>query len=380
MIWQPHAESLARTILHRGSRWQQPVAATPRHLFVPRWWQRQVDGDRWTLRVPRTDGEWMRAAYADTSLVTRVGPLHADRATPDTHPTGRPTSSATLPSLVVDMLRHAYLAPDAELLYVGTGTGYGTALAAAYLGPEQVTSVDVDPYLVEVSRERLDAIGPPPRVETVDATGPLPLAAGAVDRIVSMVSVRTIPPSWLDALCRGGRLVTTIAGTSLLVTAEKDEDGGAIGRVEWGRAGFMPVRHGEDYPPGLDTLLAAAQLQDGEDVTTGPYPVVDVENAWDLDSMLSVTKPGIVHRYRETDEQRIAVMAHADGSWARATATGTDRPTVHQGGPRRLWDLLDEVRSHWLTHGELPVRGARVFINPEGRTVLARGKWHVKLT
>ena len=73
-------------------------------------------------------------------------------------------------------------------------------------------------------------------------------------------------------------------------------------------------------------------------------------------------------------------MAHEDGSWARATAVGDDRPTVHQGGPRRLWDLLDECRSYWLTQGELPVRGAEVYIKPDGTAILARGKWHAKLS
>lgn len=377
MNWRPHAQALAEDVTHRSSRWRDPVAGTPRHLFVPRWWER--GDDRWALQAPHDEAPWYAATYRDTSLVTRVGPHHADRAKADDHPTGRPTSSATLPSLVVGMLRHAYLEDGDQLLYVGTGTGYGTALAARRLHSEQVTSVDVDPYLVETARGRLDTIGLGPRVEIADATGPLPVAAESTDRLVSMVSVRTIPTSWLTALCRGGRLVTTVAGTSLLVTAEKDADGGATGRVLWDRAGFMPVRHGDDYPPGLAPVLDVARHQDGDRVTSGPYPVVDVEQAWDLDSMLSVTAPGIVHEYREHDGQRTALMVHADRSWARATASGTDRPTVHQGGPRRLWDILDGIRHDWLATGELPVRGARVFISPDGRTVIARGKWHAKL-
>ncbi|MEW1655616.1 methyltransferase domain-containing protein [Streptomyces sp. NPDC093707] len=378
MTWQHHAEDLARKVTHSASRWREPIATTPRHLFVPRWWKSSDQG--WSLSSPADTDEHLRATYADTSLVTRVGPHHADHAKSDDHPHGRPTSSSTLPSLVVNMHRHAYLDPADSLLYIGTGTGYGTALACHYLvSPEQVTSVDVDPYLVESARDRLGEAGLRPRIETVDATGSLPVTPGSVNRIVAMVSVQRIPASWLDALCVGGRLVTTIAGTSLLVTAEKNPDGTASGRVEWDRAGFMQTRHGSDYPPGLDTLLAIAEQQDGESVTTGSYPVVDVAQAWDLDSMLGLTAPGIVHRYHQNGEQRTAIMAHADGSWARATAQGADRPTVHQGGPRRLWDLLDEVRVYWLTHGELPVRGARVLINAR-RTVLARGGWHVKLT
>lgn len=377
MTWEFAAAVLADRVTHRSSRWRGPVAATPRHSFIPQWWE--ADGGQWTLREPMNEEQWFSAAYADRSLITRVGPLHADQAKADEHPTGRPTSSATLPSLVVRMFQHAHLDDGDELLDIGTGSGYGAALAAHRLGSGAVTSVDVDAYLVEAARERLDVIGLHPTVETVDATGPLPVREGQFDRIVATVAVRSVPASWLTALCPGGRLVTTIAGTSLIVTADKIEDGGAVGRVEWDRAGFMHARHGTDYPAGQSALLAAAHDQDGEDVTIGPFPVVDVANAWDLDSMLGITAPGIEHAYHEADNRRIAVMAHADGSWARATAAGSERPTVHQGGPRRLWDILDEIRSYWLQHGELPVRGARVQIKPDGQTRLARGAWRAVL-
>lgn len=376
MIWETCAADLADRITHRSSRWRGPVARTPRHVFVPRWWER--DGDRWTLQAPGGDA-LLEGAYRDRSLITRAGPLHADHATPDQHPTGRPTSSATLPSLLVRMFQHARIDDGDELLDVGTGSGYGTALACHRLGDRAVMSVDVDPYLVEAARERLDECGLKPEVETVDATGPLPARAGRFDRIVATVAVRRVPESWLAALCTGGRLVTTIAGTSLIVTAEKQQDGSATGRVEWDRAGFMHARQGADYPPAAAGLLAAALEMDGEDVATSPYPVLDVANAWDVDSMLGILAPGIEHTYREEDGRRTAVMVHADGSWARATAAGTGPATVHQGGPRRLWEVLDGVRAYWLQHGELPARGARVRILPDGRTRLVRGSWHVEL-
>ncbi|WP_217169994.1 methyltransferase domain-containing protein [Streptomyces sp. AC512_CC834] len=377
MIWETCAADLADRVTHRSSRWRRPVARIPRHVFVPAWWE--AEDDQWVLRDPVNEGQWYPAAYADRSLVTRVGPRHADRAKPDDHPTGRPTSSATLPSLVVRMFQHARIDDGDELLDVGTGSGYGTALATHRLGAQAVTSIDVDPHLVEAARERLATIGLHPTVEAVDATGPLPAKAGTFDRIVATVSVRTVPVGWLTALCTGGRLVTTIAGTSLILTAEKRADGAAVGRVEWDRAGFMHARHGDNYPAGSSALLAAAHDIDGDDVTTGPYPVVDVANAWDLDSMLGITVPGIEHAYREVGERRTAIMAHADGSWARATAVGSEPPTVHQGGPRRLWDILDGIRAYWLQHGELPARGARALVTPDGETRLARGKWRAIL-
>jgi hypothetical protein len=54
------------------------------------------------------------------------------------------------------------------------------------------------------------------------------------------------------------------------------------------------------------------------------------------------------------DGERTAWLAHPDGSWARATAVGQEPPVVRQEGPRRLWDIADEIRHAWLTDGTLP--------------------------
>jgi len=109
-----------------------------------------------------------------------------------------------MPGLVVSMYRHAMIDDGTDVLDVGTGSGYGAALLAR-TGHRPLTTV-------------------------VDATGPLP---GRYDRIVSMTSVAPIPSSWLAALRPGGRLVTTLTGTGLIVTATKPPDGGAAGRTEW---------------------------------------------------------------------------------------------------------------------------------------------------
>lgn len=49
---------------------------------------------------------------------------------------GKPTSSSTLPGLVVTMYRHAVIADDSRVL-VTTGTGHGTALLCRRLGDER---------------------------------------------------------------------------------------------------------------------------------------------------------------------------------------------------------------------------------------------------
>ena len=385
--WKPHAAALADQIAGPGSRWREQIAATARHLFVPRWWH-YVDDDGWTLRDGLSDKDrWMSAAYGDLTLVTRVGDLHADHADVRDHPAGRPTSSSTLPGLVVQMYRHARLYPGAEILDIATCSGYGCALLARRFGDDRVTSIDIDPYVTKAAAERLYAVGLHPAVESFDANGPLP---GSYDRIISMVSVRPIPASWLTALRPGGRLVTTIADTMAIITAQRiDQDPHntihgepvvAVGQVERDWASFMETRSGPDYPPGLDDMFAAIREHKGERVTRGTYPVIRVANCGELDSVLEVVAPGIDHRYEKADDGRqTAWMLHADGSWARATAHADEPPVVHQAGPRRLWDIFEDIRHYWLTHGYLQLYGAKAHITASGTIHLARGDWRATI-
>jgi hypothetical protein len=195
-----------------------------------------------------------------------------------------------------------------------------------------------------------------------------------------MTSVAPVPASWLAALRPGGRLVTTLAGTGLLVTANCTRDGGAKGQTEFYRAAFMRARTGPDYAPRMLHAIPGALDGDGGDVTTGRYPVVNVTWAWELYSMLGVTVPGIEYHFETApDGTRTAWLVHADGSWARASATGDELPAVRQGGPRRLWDVVDEIRHAWLTDGGLPAYGAAVTISPDGGIRLDKGQWHAEI-
>ncbi|WP_326698492.1 methyltransferase domain-containing protein [Streptomyces sp. NBC_01754] len=378
MHWESKARTLADRVTDPGSRWLGPVARVARHELVPRWWDVD-DSGRWVLRDGASEPDaWMEAAYADRSLITRLGTLHADHAEPGDRPEGLPTSSATLPSLVVRMLRHGRLGDGLSLLDVGTGAGGLTAYACHQLGDEHVTSLDVDPYLVSAARDRLAGMGYHPRTVTADVTEEVP---GSYDRIVCTVALApgTALRAVLAALEPGGRIVTTLARTSLIVTGWKDRDGDVVGRVERDMAGFMLTRSGDDHPPALTELFTLAREADGDETSTGRYPVVDVANAWELRSMLEVTTPGVEPGYETSGRTRTAYLAHPDGSWARASAEWTDPPDVHQSGPRRLWDVLERIRNRLNAEGSLPLLGAHVRITPDGVCHLARGRWRASM-
>jgi protein-L-isoaspartate O-methyltransferase len=372
--WQERAAALAADVADPGSGWHDAVRRVPRHLLVPRWFTQRRDGGQWEVADgPSDEPAWLDAAYdALTTMVTRVGPVHADHAEPGTSYDGWFTSSATMPRLVLDMYRRARLTDRAAILDVGTGSGYGAALLALRYGDAQVTSIDIDPYLTQAAAGRLDRFGARPRILTCDATGDLP---GTFDRITPMVSLPGIPASWLTALNPGGRLVFCLTGGSVLITARKTPDGGAAGHVEYERASFMAARHGPGSPPH-GFLPDQAIDGDGEHVTTSPYPVVDPAWGWELNAILSVTTPGLTIRTSVQAGVTTTWIAHPDGSWARATGTGDQPALVHQAGPRRLWDILDGHRRYWLTHGYLPLRGAPARIDPDGTCHLNRDDWH----
>ncbi|MFI8906135.1 methyltransferase domain-containing protein [Streptomyces albidoflavus] len=375
--WQPCAQALSTRILDSDSRWLTPVAETARHRLVPRWWDRDAEG-QWVLRDGSADPDsWLENAYADRSLITSVAGLHADHATLGDRPHGLPTSSATLPSLVVRMLRHARIGDGLSLLDLGTGAGGLTAYACHRLGEQHVTSLDVDPYLVSAATKRLAAMGHHPRMVTADATEHVP---GAYDRIVCTVA---LPPgaglaSVIRALKPGGRIATTLANTTLIVTGWKNESGEVVGQVERDMAGFMLTRSAGDYPPANADLFHLARTGEG-DVSKGRYPVVDVNEAWELRSMLEITTPGVEIGFESSDRMRTTTLIHPDGSWARATAEWTDPPEVHQGGPQRLWQALERIRNRLNTLGSLPLLGAKAVITTDGAVHLSRGRWQAAI-
>jgi protein-L-isoaspartate O-methyltransferase len=371
---------MARRLVHPQSRWYPPLCVTPRHLLVPSWWEGN-DGGGWTVRHGASDARaWLETAYADRSLITQVATLHADHAQPGTTVTGPPTSSATLPGLMIQMYRHAHLYEDCQVLDVGLGSGYGLALLAARLGGRNVTSIDIDPYLVKAARRRLHEIGIRPQVGIADAT----LAVlGEYDRIVASVAVRPVPPAWLEGLRTGGRLVTTLTGLRVILTATKTEDGSAAGRIEWDRAGFMATRHGPGYPEHEPVRRQCEKIRasaDGEQYR-GTHPVLNVEESWELWTLLGIDVPGIAACFHhDPDGPRHLFLTAPDGSWAYAEQADDEPVIVRHAGPQDLWDLLEIHRDRWLHDGYLQVYGSTATISPDGAVHLRRGRWEATIT
>jgi protein-L-isoaspartate(D-aspartate) O-methyltransferase len=102
------------------------------------------------------------------------------------------------------------LAPGVRYLELGTGTGYGAALAAHVVGRNggRVTSVDVDSGLIAAARERAAANG---CITFLHADGlQRPDLIAQHDRCWITFSIADMPGALLDALPEGGRLLAPI--------------------------------------------------------------------------------------------------------------------------------------------------------------------------
>lgn len=217
--------------------WREVFAAVPRHLFVPYYYVGAVGGyeRRWgESPVPGARERWIRGAYADVPLATRLRD-------------GELLSSSSQPSLMAMMLVALGVEDGDRVLEIGAGTGYNAALLARRLGDDDlVTTVDLDPEITESARQHLAAAGYHPVVLTGDGARGAPERA-PFDRIIATCTLSSIPPAWL-AQCREGARILTPMATGLVALTVQDAEH-AEGRFLHTPAYFVPLRGGDRPEP-----------------------------------------------------------------------------------------------------------------------------------
>nr|BFD89536.1 hypothetical protein KitaXyl93_08960 [Kitasatospora sp. Xyl93] len=142
------ADRLAEDGTLMEPEWGSAVRAVPRELFTGSYF-RPVAGSAPTSYRPVREGEpgWLEGVYSDETLITQLdGRIRADDV-PEEAVHGSPSSSSTLPSLVLRMWHRLGAEPGHRVLEIGTGTGYSTALGAHRLGDGSLTSIEYDPVV-----------------------------------------------------------------------------------------------------------------------------------------------------------------------------------------------------------------------------------------
>jgi len=209
--------------------WREAFEAVPRHLFVPYYYIGVLGGFErcWGEDPdPHSRERWVRGAYADTPLATRVRD-------------GELVSSSSQPSLMAAMLTELEVRDGDAVLEIGAGTGYNAALLAHRLGDDLVTTIDLDPEITESARRHLAAAGYHPTVVTGDGARGVPERA-PFDRIIATCTLTSIPRAWLAQCNPDARILAPMA-TGLIALHVRDA-GHAEGRFLHTPAYFVPLR------------------------------------------------------------------------------------------------------------------------------------------
>ncbi|WP_307835414.1 methyltransferase domain-containing protein [Streptomyces adelaidensis] len=341
-----------------ASDWAPAFAAVPRSAFLPDvMWPFDMDTGR-SVTVGKADDPeaWRAYADADVPIVTQWDDGEGDGLDP-----GRlATSSASMPSVVFSMLRDLDVRPGHRVLEIGTGTGYNAALLAHRLGVADVVSMEVDGGVAATARAALRRFGMP--VEVVTGDGFLGHVAGApYDRIIATCGLRAIPYAWVEQARPGGVIVvpwgTDYVRQDAVVRLVVDDDGARASGRFTGPVEFMKLRaqrrawprHG-DYVPAEG--VAGAGVSSTTTLAEGDF----VRDRFDvLRFALGLRVPACLCAVADKRDgvRPVWLYGLSDRSWACVLfREGRSTATVHQGGPRRLWDETEAAHAWWKERGE----------------------------
>lgn len=329
--------------------WLEAVQHVPRQALVPDGWFDGIDG-----RVTSADllaEEWLDTLYHDVTIVTREDDE------------GRPTSSSTKPSIVAAMLDFLHVEDRSDVLEIGTGTGYSTALLCHRLGSEHVTSIDNQADLIELARRRIAKIGYEPTLAHIHGADGYP-ARAPYDRVIGTVFTWPVPLKWVEQTRPGGRIVAVVPTGVVGLTIR--EDGSAAGRYHRGGFGFMPMRgHTRVYLSEQESVGVLSQDGTGR---AWRYPPDILAAGADLAFALLAHSTAAPYHYadwwvREPAGMVVRIVDAADMSWVRIDAGS---PQVLQGGPRRLWDEIEALYEQWCQLGAPARERFGLTVTPDG--------------
>ncbi|MFC8099992.1 ATP-grasp peptide maturase system methyltransferase [Streptomyces sp. NPDC057363] len=344
--------SMAKDLAETGSpvdqAWQAVAERVPRHAFVPGFYLPAEERDERGLTVwePVTAdidyGRWLASAYSDTTLITQLDGEEADWENPVVRHGGAPTSSSTLPSLVLRMWSDADITEGHTVLEIGTGSGYSTALACERLGSSHVTSVEVDSDRLEPAADALYGCGYTPTLARADGLyGYWPEAW--FDRIVAACSFRTVPSVLLRQTRPGGKVLLPLSGWlygSARVLLTVAEDGTAEGPLLPGTISFMSARTHAAPAYGNPADWAAGLPEVPRPGRHAPERLTaDTEEAFHLRFLAQsavpdaqmVTIDGVLHLF-DVVSGSAATLTPDGGTW-----------NVREGGPLKLWAGIEQV-------------------------------------
>ncbi|GAA2255574.1 hypothetical protein GCM10010430_44230 [Kitasatospora cystarginea] len=330
-------------------------AAVRREIIVPRGYapRDQVTGTDqrvWQLLDaghPADRQEWLDLVYSGESLMLHL-PDQDPAAVTRGHLVvgGGFASQTTHTTALVHLLQPLALRRGARVLEAGTGAGTVAALLCEITGQEQVTGIEVDPFLARAARERLAAAGYRPRLLTGDALAGCPREE--FDAIVLSFSVRSVPVALLEQMAPGGSMVAGIHTGSPSWPSHcritRTATGWDAVLIPYARGGTAPAA-GQDYwrpQPLADATVEA----DHRRVSRIPVPdrLTDAGFWLAAGHLLGVATgvaqdPGRWMLHQPATGARV-LLTDEDGSWQ-----------VSWSGRHDLWSDVEELHARWEKAG-----------------------------
>ncbi|WP_329251871.1 methyltransferase domain-containing protein [Actinoallomurus sp. NBC_01490] len=348
--------------------WRDAMLRVPREAFVPDTALACPEGGApYPIDRRARPDEWRNAVFSDTAIITQRADGHGD---PSDATAGLASSSLSAPGVAfafLDLL--SPIGDGHQVLDIGTGTGYTSAVLAARLGEENVTTVEVDPDVSAQATVNLTAAGFAPQVVVGDGAAGCPERA-PFTHVHATCGVAEIPYAWVEQTRQGGVIAAPWQpGRADGFKVRLTKSGGAAFGKFGGRCSYMLLRSERAE------VMWRAHHTDEAEVTATTIDPRSVDEAGDgLILTATALAPGVGVFRSVGDDGSFSLLlyevGHPEGSWAACDYEPTDGTSeVTQYGPRRLWDEYATAYSRWVELGRPGIDRFGLIVSVRGQVL-----------